>query len=105
MVTALYPNECSVFYYSHYNSFNICMWGWFRGTDYLVDEGAECNSTSDLLLERSREQSLVDLLIPSLMLLTTLLQKLQVNGTFFPSSFFLKMLPVCICFFFYYLDN
>ncbi|XP_043719818.1 protein virilizer homolog [Telopea speciosissima] len=45
--------------------------------DYLVDEGAECNSTSDLLLERSREQSLVDLLIPSLVLLITLLQKLQ----------------------------
>ncbi|XP_042521334.1 protein virilizer homolog [Macadamia integrifolia] len=45
--------------------------------DYLVDEGAECNSTSDLLLERSREQSVVDLLIPSLVLLVTLLQKLQ----------------------------
>ncbi|KAJ4969679.1 hypothetical protein NE237_002778 [Protea cynaroides] len=45
--------------------------------DYLVDEGAECNSTSDLLLERCREQSLVDLLIPSLVLLITLLQKLQ----------------------------
>ncbi|XP_065856562.1 protein virilizer homolog [Euphorbia lathyris] len=45
--------------------------------DYLVDEGAECNSTSDLLLERNREQSLVDLLVPSLVLLTILLQKLQ----------------------------
>ncbi|XP_043712875.1 protein virilizer homolog [Telopea speciosissima] len=45
--------------------------------DYLVDEGAECNSTSDLLLERNREQTLVDLLIPSLVLLMTLLQKLQ----------------------------
>ncbi|KAF6147683.1 hypothetical protein GIB67_003014 [Kingdonia uniflora] len=45
--------------------------------DYLVDEGAECNSTSDLLSERSREQSLVDLMIPCLVLLITLLQKLQ----------------------------
>ncbi|KAK8562208.1 hypothetical protein V6N12_049255 [Hibiscus sabdariffa] len=45
--------------------------------DYLVDEGTECNSTSDLLLERNREQSLVDLLIPSLVLLITLLQRLQ----------------------------
>ncbi|XP_058089695.1 protein virilizer homolog [Magnolia sinica] len=45
--------------------------------DYLVDEGAESNSTSDLLLERSREQSLIDLMIPSLVLLITLLLKLQ----------------------------
>ncbi|KAK9122913.1 hypothetical protein Sjap_012515 [Stephania japonica] len=45
--------------------------------DYLVDEGAESNSTSDLLLERSREQSLVDLMIPTLVLLINLLQKLQ----------------------------
>ncbi|OMO49780.1 Protein virilizer, partial [Corchorus capsularis] len=45
--------------------------------DYLVDEGTECNSTSDLLLERNREQCLVDLLVPSLVLLITLLQKLQ----------------------------
>ncbi|XP_027174907.1 protein virilizer homolog [Coffea eugenioides] len=45
--------------------------------DYLVDEGTECNSTSDLLLERNREQSIVDLLIPSLVLLINLLQKLQ----------------------------
>lgn len=47
-------------------------------TDYLVDEGTECNTTSDLLLERNREQSIVDLLVPSLVLLITLLQKLQV---------------------------
>ncbi|KAH8490671.1 hypothetical protein H0E87_022991 [Populus deltoides] len=45
--------------------------------DYLVDEGTERNSTSDLLLERNREQSLVDLLVPSLVLLINLLQKLQ----------------------------
>ncbi|XP_052200578.1 protein virilizer homolog [Diospyros lotus] len=45
--------------------------------DYLVDEGTESNSTSDLLMERNREQSLVDLLIPSLVLLITLLQRLQ----------------------------
>ncbi|KAK7345219.1 hypothetical protein VNO77_15803 [Canavalia gladiata] len=45
--------------------------------DYLVDEGTECNTTSDLLLERNRELSIVDLLVPSLVLLSTLLQKLQ----------------------------
>ncbi|KAK4362634.1 hypothetical protein RND71_017875 [Anisodus tanguticus] len=45
--------------------------------DYLVDEGTECNSTSDLLLERNREQTLLDLLIPSLVLLINLLQKLK----------------------------
>ncbi|CAK7342049.1 unnamed protein product [Dovyalis caffra] len=45
--------------------------------DYLVDEGTDRNSTSDLLLERNREQSLVDLLVPSLVLLINLLQKLQ----------------------------
>ncbi|XP_021804092.1 uncharacterized protein LOC110748419, partial [Prunus avium] len=45
--------------------------------DYLVDEGTECNSTSDLLLERNREQSLVDLVVPTLVLLINLLQKLQ----------------------------
>ncbi|XP_058205312.1 protein virilizer homolog isoform X2 [Rhododendron vialii] len=45
--------------------------------DYLVDEGSEGNSTSDLLLERTREQGLVDLVIPSLVLLVNLLQKLQ----------------------------
>ncbi|KAL8527003.1 hypothetical protein ACS0TY_016029 [Phlomoides rotata] len=45
--------------------------------DYLVDEGAEGNSTSDLLLERNREKSMLDLLIPSLVLLINLLHKLQ----------------------------
>lgn len=45
--------------------------------DYLVDEGTECNSTSDLLLERNREQTLLDLLIPCLVLLINLLQMLK----------------------------
>ncbi|XP_057830366.2 protein virilizer homolog isoform X1 [Cryptomeria japonica] len=45
--------------------------------DYLVDEGAECNSTADLLLERSQEQYLIDMLFPSLILLLTVLRKLQ----------------------------
>ncbi|CAL0299449.1 unnamed protein product [Lupinus luteus] len=45
--------------------------------DYLVDEGTECNTTSDLLLERNRELSIVDLLVSSLLLLITLLQNLQ----------------------------
>ncbi|PKA63718.1 hypothetical protein AXF42_Ash017002 [Apostasia shenzhenica] len=44
--------------------------------DYLVD-GAECNSTSDLLLERTHDQSLADLIIPSLGLLINLLKQLQ----------------------------
>ncbi|KAG5544897.1 hypothetical protein RHGRI_017379 [Rhododendron griersonianum] len=48
-----------------------------RQPDDLVDEGTEGNSTSDLLLERTREQGLVDLVIPSLVLLVSLLQKLQ----------------------------
>ncbi|KAG9151530.1 hypothetical protein Leryth_023728 [Lithospermum erythrorhizon] len=43
----------------------------------LVERWPESNSTSDLLLERNREQSFVDLLIPSLILLINLLQKLQ----------------------------
>ena len=47
-------------------------------TDYLIDDGTECNSSSDLLLERNREQCLVDLLVPSLVFLITILQKLQV---------------------------
>lgn len=45
--------------------------------DYLVDEGTECNSTADLLLERNRQQGLVDLLIPCLVLLINLLKRLQ----------------------------
>lgn len=45
--------------------------------DYLVDDGIECSSTSDLLLERNREKYLVDLLIPSLLLLLELLQRLK----------------------------
>ncbi|XP_042045917.1 protein virilizer homolog isoform X1 [Salvia splendens] len=45
--------------------------------DYLVDEGGEGNSSSDLLLERNREKSMFDLLIPSLVLLINLLQELQ----------------------------
>lgn len=45
--------------------------------DYLIDDGTECNSSSDLLLERNREQCLVDLLVPSLVFLITILQKLQ----------------------------
>lgn len=45
--------------------------------DYLVDDGIECSSTSDLLLERNREKYLVDLLIPSLLLLMELLQRLK----------------------------
>ncbi|XP_021719118.1 uncharacterized protein LOC110686836 isoform X1 [Chenopodium quinoa] len=45
--------------------------------DYLVDDGVECSSTFDLLLERNREKYLIDLLIPSLLLLIELLQRLK----------------------------
>ncbi|XP_022842441.1 uncharacterized protein LOC111366041 isoform X1 [Olea europaea var. sylvestris] len=45
--------------------------------DYLVDDGTEGNTTSDVLLERNREKSLVDLLIPSLVLLINLLQRIK----------------------------
>ncbi|CAA6668566.1 unnamed protein product [Spirodela intermedia] len=44
---------------------------------YLVDEGTECGSTSDLLLEQILEQSVVELMIPCLVLLINLLQTLQ----------------------------
>lgn len=50
----------------------------FSLADYLVDEGAECNTASDILLERNREQSVVDLLVPCLSLLINLLHKLKV---------------------------
>lgn len=45
--------------------------------DYLVDEGGEGNATSELLLERNREQSIIGLLIPALVLLVNLLHKLE----------------------------
>ncbi|KAI3829915.1 hypothetical protein L1987_04047 [Smallanthus sonchifolius] len=45
--------------------------------DYLVDEGTECNTTSDILLERNREQSIVDLLVPCLSLLINMLHKIK----------------------------
>ncbi|KAG7630169.1 Virilizer N-terminal [Arabidopsis suecica] len=45
--------------------------------DYLVDDDHGCSSISDFLSERNREQSLVDLLIPSLVLLISVLQRLQ----------------------------
>lgn len=60
--------------------FRVSIFPW---ADYLVDEGTECNSTSDLLLERNREQTLLDLLIPCLVLLINLLQKLKVCSDYF----------------------
>ncbi|KAI7728685.1 hypothetical protein M8C21_019056 [Ambrosia artemisiifolia] len=45
--------------------------------DYLVDEGTEMNTTSDILLERNREQSILDLLVPCLSLLIKMLHKLK----------------------------
>lgn len=48
-------------------------------SDYLVDEGAELSSTTELLLDRTHEQALVDLMIPSLVFLTNLLHILHVS--------------------------
>ncbi|KAF0922548.1 hypothetical protein E2562_038018 [Oryza meyeriana var. granulata] len=45
--------------------------------DYLLDEGAELSSTTELLLDRTHEQTLVDLIIPSLVLLINLLHILN----------------------------
>ncbi|OAY73037.1 hypothetical protein ACMD2_02584 [Ananas comosus] len=39
---------------------------WSNSYDYLVDEGAESSSTTDLLFGRSHEKRLLDLIIPSL---------------------------------------
>jgi len=48
-------------------------------SDYLVDEGAELSSTTELLLDRTHEQAIVDLMIPSLVLLINLLNILRVS--------------------------
>ncbi|KAL9264523.1 virilizer-like protein [Drosera capensis] len=45
--------------------------------DYLVDDGTESNSTSDLLLERNHEKCFMDLMTPSLLLLVRLLRQLK----------------------------
>jgi hypothetical protein len=50
-------------------------------TDYLVDEGAELSSTTELLLDRTHEKAIVDLMIPSLVLLINLLHILRVSCT------------------------
>lgn len=63
-------------------------------TDYLVDDGTECHSTSDILLERNREQSLVDVLVPCLLLLNTLLLKLQVQHPYYCVFCYLRP---CVC--------
>lgn len=55
----------------------------FDVLDYLVDEGAELSSTADLLLDRSHEQELIDLMVPSLLLLIHVLGKLQVSLVFY----------------------
>ncbi|KAK3150151.1 hypothetical protein QOZ80_3AG0229280 [Eleusine coracana subsp. coracana] len=45
--------------------------------DYLVDERAELSSTTELLLDQTHEQALVDLMIPALLLLINLLHILR----------------------------
>ncbi|KAG8097437.1 hypothetical protein GUJ93_ZPchr0013g36127 [Zizania palustris] len=45
--------------------------------DYLVDEGAELSYTTELLLDRTHEQALLDLMTPSLVLLINLLHTLN----------------------------
>lgn len=52
-----------------------------NSADYLVDEGAELSSTTELLLDRTHEQAIVDLMIPSLVLLINLLHILRVSCT------------------------
>ncbi|KAG5544923.1 hypothetical protein RHGRI_017399 [Rhododendron griersonianum] len=66
---------------------------WALSSDDLVDEDTEGNSTFDLLLERTREQGLVDLVIPSLVLLVNLLQKLQ---TLIVMQDMLRVFIICI---------
>lgn len=51
-------------------------------SDYLVDEGAELSSTTELLLDRTHEQAIVDLMIPSLVLLINLLHTLRVSTSY-----------------------
>ncbi|KAJ3682983.1 hypothetical protein LUZ60_013210 [Juncus effusus] len=60
--------------------------------DYLVDEGAELSSTADLLLDRSHEQELVDLMIPSLLLLIHVLKRLQETKVVFRNKKLLSAL-------------
>ncbi|KAK6942521.1 Virilizer, N-terminal, partial [Dillenia turbinata] len=77
VATALYDEGAIMVIYIALVNCRFMMERFSNNYDYLVDDGTECNSTSDLLLERTREHSLVDLLIPSLVLLINLLQKLQ----------------------------
>ncbi|VVA93767.1 unnamed protein product [Arabis nemorensis] len=60
--------------------------------DYLVDDDHGCSSISDFLSERNREQSLVDLLIPSLVLLVSVLQRLQETKEQYRNTKLLKAL-------------
>lgn len=80
-------------------NFRVSIFPW---ADYLVDEGTECNSTSDLLLERNREQTLLDLLIPCLVLLINLLQKLKVCSDYFRGEstccYIFKLFPPVLVF-------
>lgn len=68
---------CCSSYLCHLVNCRVTLERSLNNYDYLVDEGTKCNATSDLLLEHNRELSIVDLLFPSLVLLITLLQKLQ----------------------------
>jgi hypothetical protein len=63
----------------------------FFPLDYLVDERAELSSTTELLLDRTHEQALVDLMIPTLLLLINLLHTLRVSVT----VLFLMLLSMC----------
>ncbi|KAJ4781842.1 embryo defective 2016 [Rhynchospora pubera] len=60
--------------------------------DYLVDEGAELSSTADLLLDRSHEQELIDLMVPSLLLLIHVLGKLKETKEVYRNKKLLKAL-------------
>jgi hypothetical protein len=77
VVTALYDEGATMVIHAVLIDCKLMLERSSNTYDYLVDEGTEGNSTSDLLLERNREQSLVDLLVPSLLLLNNMLKRLQ----------------------------
>ncbi|KAF7146731.1 hypothetical protein RHSIM_Rhsim04G0099300 [Rhododendron simsii] len=77
VATALYDESAVMVIHAVLIDFRLMLERSSNNYNYLVGEGTEGNSTSDLLLERTREQGLVDLVIPSFVLLVNLLQKLQ----------------------------
>ncbi|XP_074317545.1 protein virilizer homolog [Silene latifolia] len=77
IVTSLYDEGAMTIIYVILVNCRLMLERSSNNYDYLVDDGIDCSSTSDLVLERNREKCLVDLLISSLLLLMELLQRLQ----------------------------